>query len=334
MKKQFGEYQRLARGVFGCSSLWRGEDHLLYIRGSGFLIPFTEEYLRIRYRDIQALVVVGTSGRLLSGILYGIGALLFGGVGALIMSLREPGELGPLVLTLLIPFPITMLFLLFFVRTLVLGQRCIVEVQTSLKKESFRMLTRLSFARRVLDSLEEQIQMAQKDLNIGNVQSSQEDSEEQESMGGLQLSVPASAMPTFAASLLLGTLILLQLHTESNVIAWATQVTGALLAPLVLFAISSAVRQLTADGIRFSLWGIVTALLAIGGGGIIFFVNAAVDNPAVTISLSYYIEAFVTLNRDADLGFYLYFIIMAVAMLLLGVIGMIQALLWKKSNIE
>ena len=202
MKKQFGGYQRLARGVFGCSSLWRGEDHLLYVRGNGFLIPFSEEYLRIRYADIQSLVIVGTSGRLLSGVLYGLGVLLFGGLCGLTMYLREPGEMGALVLILLFPLPVLLLSLVLFVRTLLLGQRCVVEVQTSLKKERLRMLTRLSFARGVLNSLEEKIQQTQGDLPEIERVPFQENADklERDQSNERRLSIPASALPAFSAS--------------------------------------------------------------------------------------------------------------------------------------
>jgi asparagine N-glycosylation enzyme membrane subunit Stt3 len=334
MKKQFGEYQRLARGLFGCSSLWRGEDHLLYVRGSGFLIPFSEEYLRFRFKDIQALVIVGTSGRLLTGLFYAIGALMFGGLCALILSLSESGEVWPLVTTLLFPFPVAMLFLLLFVRTLILGQRCIVEVQTSLKRERFRMLTRLPFARRVLDSLEVEIQQAQEEMNVAGNRSTQEErsTAERQQTAGRQLTVPVLALPAFAASMITGVSMLLQIHMESAMTAWMTQGLALLLAPLVLVAIAASVRQLTADGIRFALWGIMGSLLAMAGGGFIFLVSVAVDEPDVTVSPLSYIKAFTTINSDTNLGFYLYFMVIAALMLGLGIIGLLQIVIWKRST--
>lgn len=60
MKKAFGEYRRLARGAFGCSSLWAGKEHLLYVKGTGLLMPVVEEYSRVRYRDITAVSVTET----------------------------------------------------------------------------------------------------------------------------------------------------------------------------------------------------------------------------------------------------------------------------------
>jgi len=331
MKKRFGEYQRLARGVFGCSSLWRGEDHLLYVRGSGFLIPFSEEYLRFRYRDIQALIIVGTSGRLWTSILYGIGVLLFGGLCGLVLGTREPGETWPLVMILLFPFPVALSLLFLFVRPLVLGQRCVVEVQTSLKKERFRMLTRIPIARRVLDSLEDQINKAQEELEV-NPSERIGTGLEQAPTGELRLSVPVLAFPAFATSLALGVIMLLQLHVESVVLAWMTQLLGILLAPLVLFVTASSVRRLTTDGIRFVLWGIVASLLVIGGGGFIFLVTAAVDDPSVTVSPFSFIEAFTMINSDADLGFYLFFLITAIAITVMGVSGLFQIMLLRNSN--
>ncbi len=331
MKKQFGEYQRLARGVFGCSSLWRGGDHLLYVRGKGFLIPFSEEYLRIRFADIQALVIVGTSGRLLSGILYGLGALLFGGLCGLIMSLREPGELGPLVIMLLFPLPLVLLCLVLFVRTLLLGQRCLVDVQTSLKKERLRMLTRLPVARAVLDSLEEDIRKVQENLPgvDGGASFQARGGSEQDQVITRRLMIPASALPAFVASLIMGGLMLFQVHVESAVVVWTTQVMGVLLVPLILFAIASSVRHLTADGLRFVLWGLAASLFAIGSGGVVYFVATAVENPAVTVSIAVYIKAFATVNSDTTLGFYLYFLIMGLVMILLGFIGLAQVVMWK-----
>ncbi len=336
MKKQFGEYQRLARGAFGCSSLWQGGDHLLYVRGSGFLIPFSEEYLRFRYRDIQALVIVGTSGRWVSAILYAIGLLLFGALSVLILSLMKAGEFAPLVVTLLFPFPLAMLFLLLFVRTLILGQRCIVEVQTSLKKERFRMLTRLPLARRVTEATDELIRQAQQALleeGSDELQGSARAGagiRELNQSGGL--SIPMAAAPGFAASLIMGGLMLVQLHVESVMIAWTTQLLGLLLVPLMLFAIAASVRRLTADGIRFALWGLLASLMAVGGGGFIFLVNAAIVDPAITVSPFSYIEAFAKVNSDSSLGFYLYFLVVALFILTLGAVGLLNVILRKGVN--
>ncbi len=329
MRKYFDEYRRLARGVFGCSSLWQGEDHLLYVRGSGFLLPFSEEYLRFRYRDIQGLVIVGTSGRWVSAILYGIALLLFGSLCALILSLREGEGVAALVVTLLFPFPLTMVFLLLFVRTLILGQRCVVEVQTSLKRERFRMLTRLPLARRVVESLDGPIREAQRDLHeeqegLGEVEQQGEKVAGDQSEG---LSIPKPALPAFAVAVFTGLLMLLQVHVESVPIAWVTQLLNLLLVPLILFAIAASVRRLTADGIRFSLWGLLAALMAVGGGGFIFLVNAAMVDPAVTVSPFSYIEAFAKVNSETSLGFYLYFLIVALAISILGALGLLNVLL-------
>ena len=43
------------------SSLWLGEDHLGYVRGTGLMMPYSEEYKRYRYSDIQAVSIAKTS---------------------------------------------------------------------------------------------------------------------------------------------------------------------------------------------------------------------------------------------------------------------------------
>ncbi|NOX99749.1 MAG: hypothetical protein GXP30_08485 [Verrucomicrobia bacterium] len=247
------------------------------------------------------------------------------------MNLREPGELGPLMLMLLIPLPLALLFLVLFVRTLLLGQRCFVDVQTSLKKERLRMLTRLPFARSVVVSLEEDINKAQEGLPGVEIGSSLLQGDDQGARQAItrRLAVPASALPAFAASLLMGALMLFQLHRESEMIAWTTQLMGVFLVPLILFAIASSVRHLTADGLRFSLWGLAASLFAIGGGGVIYLIATAVVNPAVTLSSAVYIKAFATVHSDTTLGFYLYFFLMGSVMLLLGFIGLVQVVMWK-----
>ncbi|MCF6312002.1 MAG: hypothetical protein L3J39_06085 [Verrucomicrobiales bacterium] len=324
MKKQFGEYQRLAKGIFGCSSLWRGEDHLLYVRGSGFLIPFNEEYLRFRYKDIQSLVIVGTSGQWVSAILYGIGTLLFGLLSYLMLSSREADDVALLVMALVFPVPATMALLLLWVRTLMLGKRCVVEVQTSLKKERLRMLTRLPLARRVLQSVEGLIQASQEDLLEDGV-----DLSVAERAGGGKKALqgfvlPGSALPTFVLASVMGGLMLLQLHLQggvSVVMAWATQFMGLVLVPILLFAIAASVRRLTADGIRFSLWALLVSLITAGIGGFVFLINAAMIDPSVTVSPVVYIGAFSGVNRVDQLGFYLFFLVVALSFFIFGALG-------------
>ena len=43
------------------NSVWVGEDHVVYVQGSGFLLPFTERYSRFRFRDIQCLAITETN---------------------------------------------------------------------------------------------------------------------------------------------------------------------------------------------------------------------------------------------------------------------------------
>lgn len=60
MKKAFDDYTFLAGGSGMRGSLWKGPDHLLVIEARGFLLPFSEVYRRIDYKNIQALTLTET----------------------------------------------------------------------------------------------------------------------------------------------------------------------------------------------------------------------------------------------------------------------------------
>jgi hypothetical protein len=76
MKKSFSEYVRVARGFFGCSSFWRGNGHYLYIKGSGFLLPFSEEYFRFEFLKVQSVVATKTARGTVTSIFCGAGAII------------------------------------------------------------------------------------------------------------------------------------------------------------------------------------------------------------------------------------------------------------------
>lgn len=263
-----------------------------------------------------------------------MGLLLSAGLCALILGLGSPGQVGPLVAALLLPFPLLLVFLFLLVRTVVLGQRCVCEIQTSLKKEKLRMLSRLPRAGQVVETLDERIRSAQRGL----VADGQAGSGMPAASGGAGADgeagvvVPGSAVPTFAVATVLAAVMLLQLHMASAALAWLSQLMGMVFAPLLLFAITASVRCLTSDGIRFALWGLLVGLVATGGGAVVFLFKTALEDPAVTVSLVSYFEAFAFVSSGTELGFYLYFLLLAAAMLSLGIIGLLLALRWREAK--
>lgn len=159
MRKQFGEYRRLARGVFGCSSLWAGREHLLYVRGTGLLLPVVEDYIRVRYRDLRSVAVVRTYTSLWWNLVYGAGCVLFAlpvvyfGVSLHRGQFDPDGEA---------PFAIVMLAILVvpalaavvgLVWNLALGKSCLLSLQTGQGSVRVRAARRVRTANRVRDGI-------------------------------------------------------------------------------------------------------------------------------------------------------------------------------------
>jgi hypothetical protein len=167
MIQSFGEYQRLARGLCGCSSLWVAEDHLLYVHGWGLGLPVMEEYLRFDFTRIQALSLTRT----LTWWLWLAGGLLIAGASgglAGVAYLAARAEMGPgdlwiipsvfcVLLTLL-----ALLGLSVVAGNLLLGPSCVVTVQTRTNTYRLRPLRRWRAARRALDQLGPRITAAQR----------------------------------------------------------------------------------------------------------------------------------------------------------------------------
>ena len=86
MSERLPGYKLLCNGGFGCSSLWLGKDHLLYIDGSGVLFPVRERYRRFAYADIDSLVLAKNSVRGVVSLICGVALLV--GTGCLLSVLQ------------------------------------------------------------------------------------------------------------------------------------------------------------------------------------------------------------------------------------------------------
>jgi hypothetical protein len=156
MKRRFDSYRRLARGVFGVSSLWLGPKDLLYVRGTGVLLPFSEEYLRFELDRIQSAAVVRTRTGLVLNVVYGGLALVLGGLGgvAIWQARAVGGELAGFYVFLAVPlFVLAAVALALFLVNLALGPTCHFQVQTATRLERLRAVRRVRPARRVLAQL-------------------------------------------------------------------------------------------------------------------------------------------------------------------------------------
>ncbi|MFV1994111.1 MAG: hypothetical protein ACC661_01645 [Verrucomicrobiales bacterium] len=150
MKKRFGDYRRLARGSFGCSSLWAGPDHLVYVRGTGFLLPLVEEYKRFRYEDVRAITMTGSSFAFWMLILSAAAAVS----SAAGIFLPDYEELAGQVVVSIFLGPILFAGLFILVWNLVRGSSCRCCIETSVGQVRIRPVSRLRVFERVLAELE------------------------------------------------------------------------------------------------------------------------------------------------------------------------------------
>ena len=155
MKKSFGEYTRIAKGVFGCSSLWAGKEHLLYVKGSGLIWPTSETYRRVRYADITALTAAPSPASIIWLAISGLWVFLFGaGVVATIIDTADyivPTIFGILAL----PGVIVLVY------NLIRGRSCVYAIETASGILKVRTANRLKTARRVSAALEQRIRALQ-----------------------------------------------------------------------------------------------------------------------------------------------------------------------------
>ena len=149
------------------SSLWLGEDHLVYVRGSGLLTPFSEEYKRYRYRDIQAVSIAKTS-RVVGIVFFILGFISCAGLMALV--LWQIGDEGVTALKSVFLSVLSFGALAFaagLVSHLILGPTCVCDIQTSLSRDRLRPLSRYLRAQQVVDRLSELVRDSQEEL-VGN----------------------------------------------------------------------------------------------------------------------------------------------------------------------
>jgi len=157
MKKRFDEYTRLARGLFGVSSLWLGPNDLLYVRGTGVLMPFAEEYVRFELGRIRSAAMVNTRTGLVLNIVYGTLALISGVPGAIAVWQLVSGVDDDIEIVLyILATPLLLLaavaMVLFFIN-FALGPTCHFQIQTATRIERLRPVRRVRVARRVLARL-------------------------------------------------------------------------------------------------------------------------------------------------------------------------------------
>lgn len=324
------------------SSLWRGRDHLVYVRGSGFLIPFTEDYKRYRFEDIQAFAVSKKS-RVGMAAVHGLSVLFFFGLVALILALSDPDSFGigaGIWVSILAVCGLVSLSLL--VRHLILGPPCLCHIQTGLSHDRLRPLNRFLLAREVVDGLEEEIRRRQAEV-IGEISASPQSEDGLISTGeapnrgrevGLRSrsappSVSSAMFPGFALAFLFGLLGLGALNLEMLALVLVELFLFLLLGLSLILALVAAMRRTTPQSIRSWLWALLGLTFAFGGVAVVYLFLAAARDPAYTLEFTGPLEAYMGVATEGGPVFYFLFLGNFLALIVGGVGGSIDAVRWR-----
>lgn len=310
------------------ASLWSGRDHLVYVRGSGFLLPFTEEYKRYRFEDIQAFAVVRRS-RVGLALVHGFGVIFWFGLVALILGLADVESFGTgsgIFVSILALGGLVSLSLL--VRHLILGSPCFCDIQTSLSHDRLRSLDRYHLAREVIDRLESGIRERQDSVleSEGSTEVSAGGDESPEKSN--PFSVPWPVFPGFGLAALFGLGGLVAIHVEMLGLVIAQVILFLLVSLFLTLSLVASVRRATPQAIRSWLWGLLGLLFVFSGVAVVYLFLTAARDPAYTLEVTGPLEAFMAVATEGGPIFYFLFLGVLGATALCGAIGGIHAVGW------
>lgn len=323
MKKAFGEFRRIARGSLGMSSLWLGSDHLLYVKGSGFLLPFNEEYRRFRYADIHGVVLARTAGLWPGALAYLAGLAIAGGICFALLFFREPGDVGMLATALALPLPVAALMLALLTRHLVLGPRCICEIQTGLRRERLRPVNRLHRGREVVREIADRVRAAQADLAAADPASVTVPTDP------LTMGLPGLALPAFGLYLILSGSLLAGVALGQATLAAVTIVLSVAGLVLLLIAQAGSVRHLCPESVRQGLWALLASVLALATLTAVYLTDQAINDPSVTLDLMGPIGALSDIRGRGGLAFHALFLSIGAALFAAAIAGLAVTLRWR-----
>ncbi|MEM7697266.1 MAG: hypothetical protein AAF236_02545 [Verrucomicrobiota bacterium] len=287
MSDSVEQFRRLARSFFGLSSLWVGPDHLVYVRGRGFIFPYTEEYKRYRFADIQAVTVARRS-RWTLGLTLGLSMGFCAVIGLLLLGLNPGARSGAVLIVAGVFTLIALLLFAFFLRHLLLGPLCICEIQTSASRERLRAIDRLHQSEQLVEQLAGPIGAAQADLQAG---ASEATSAERSSPPQAPFQLSGSVFATAAGFLLLAMGGFAILHAGSSGLVVAYLILMLAGSALLVWSLVSSTRVASPDGIRASLWTLLGLFFLTVAGGVVILLVAGIQDPAYTIDLAGPFEA-------------------------------------------
>ncbi|MDF1825341.1 MAG: hypothetical protein P1U68_11905 [Verrucomicrobiales bacterium] len=311
------------------SSLWRGKDHLVYVKGSGYLIPLTEEYKRYRFEDIQA-ISISEKSRIGLAIVHSMGLLFFAGPLILVLSLInwETFGIGAAVSISILTLG-ALFFLSLLMRHLILGPVCICDLQTNLSRDRIRPLNRLHASRECVAAIESDIRAAQSGMTEDAEGKNSETVREADPREGERFSIPLSVVPTFAGMMAFGLGALATLHLESVVLTGMMLLVLLLVSFLITFSLITSVRKPTPESIRSLLWVMLGLLFVFLGTATVYLLISAVNDPVYTLDFMGPLEALTGVASGGGIGFYLVFVILSLGFFGAGLGGILNTMKWR-----
>lgn len=287
MSGRLPDYELLSKGGFGCSSLWLGQDHLLYIEGTGFLFPVHERYRRFRYADIKSIAVAKNSVRGVGAVLLGLLVLVSSGC---VVSILSSGDdrlaIADVALGLLVAMQIVGMVLL--VRHCLRGTGCVSELETRTGPVQPRPLRRLRSARRSLRRLEERMQGEGAASEIQELANGDEVAPAWPRW--TQLACRATGALSLASSLLLLAMVLSGL--TGKVIAILFSGLALLAVSALLTSLAAVSRRPVRMELRLLLWSLLVAFVLILSAGLVQFGVMAVSRPDLATEVLAFAQMF------------------------------------------
>ncbi|CAN5828946.1 hypothetical protein BH11VER1_BH11VER1_04260 [soil metagenome] len=273
MRKSFENYTRLTGTHGRRGSLWKGEDHLLAVEGNGILYPYSEQYRRVDYKNIQAISYVLTKRYWLVLCALLIPILGLAGGAALAFS----AEKIPLAITLSV---ILLPFLAILIVHMVMGKTCVCTLQTAVQNLRLRPLTRINKARQVMSEIESLclLHQAAMPTEFTDAPTPQKEVElpgtkpmwrgsAWVTTAGIALVIMAATLVVFGATLLSG----LTSRSYSLGVLYLEAFAGMTALGCSIAGLTKAMKTQTPDGLMATLWTSL-GLEVLGGGAIYLLV--------------------------------------------------------------
>ena len=324
MKPFHERYRRLAHDLLGFSSLWLGEDHLVYVKGSGVLMVTAEEYKRFRLTEIEAVNLAKTS-RMGMGLLFLLTFLASVSIASLIFVFSKELEIASVVvISFFLIAGLGAMALL--IRHLVLGPTCICDLQTRLTRERIRPLNRYHRALEVVKRIDGLVRKRQAGIVVGS--SDMTNSAGTGMRGDGFFAIPKTAVVTFAIFLLFGFTALVGLHLESSLLTGGVMFLILVASLLAILALVASVRRPAPESIRRILWLLLVLHFLVIVIGSVYYLVAAMREPAYTVGVTGPLEAYTALASEGGLALYGVFFALFLGMIAAGTVGTLLSMRW------